>query len=220
MNNGRLLAACCFTTVLLLLLLSLSAEKSTAAAAAVRGTGGERNDSGNDDDDAGGGRQRRRQQRADDDDRIVQRRRRLGFPDDDEDGSATVPVLIGYTALTARSRLEGFVGKGGTLRDADEANLALARVDAMRAQLNRSQVDELYSHETEYGILYVEPDDLLYPLSSEVVPYGVAVVQADDQDYPPPPSSPEFVRRSAACDDPNSFKVGVVDSGLDPTNPG
>jgi hypothetical protein len=48
---------------------------------------------------------------------------------------------------------------------------------------------------------------------SDFVPYGIPQARADSAGLPPAPST------SGACNDPNSFKVAVIDSGLEVAHP-
>lgn len=92
-----------------------------------------------------------------------QRRRLVEFPDDE----TVLPVLVGYDKSSVRSRLESLWGR--FFQKSNDSNIALERVNAVKAQMNSSTVNELL--EQEDGVLYVEPDGLLYKLG-EVIPYG------------------------------------------------
>jgi subtilisin family serine protease len=68
--------------------------------------------------------------------------------------------------------------------------------------------------ENDPDILYVEADSLVRPLG-EVVPYGIDIINARGL-YPPAASSSTT---GSPCSDPSSFKIGIVDSGLDVNHP-
>jgi serine protease len=57
----------------------------------------------------------------------------------------------------------------------------------------------------------VEDDGVV--AASDFVPYGIPQAQANSAGLPPAPST------SGACNDPNSFKVAVIDSGLEVAHP-
>jgi serine protease len=60
---------------------------------------------------------------------------------------------------------------------------------------------------------YVEEDGLVAP-DAERIPPGISVAQGRSSVIPTPPSS-----STGACNDPNSFKVAIIDSGLDASHP-
>jgi serine protease len=58
---------------------------------------------------------------------------------------------------------------------------------------------------------YVEEDSIV--AASDFVPYGIPQAQGNSPGLPSAPAT------SGACDDPNSFKVAVIDSGLEVAHP-
>ena len=128
--------------------------------------------------------------------------RNLRFLDD----ATPTPVLIGYKSSSSKLKLST------RLQDRIQHSPCLSRVNAAKAQLNKTEVEELAALDDD--ILYIEEDSLVFPLA-EIIPYGIGAVQATAAD---PPES----NRVSACNNPNSFKVGIVDSGKDirhPDNP-
>jgi serine protease len=67
---------------------------------------------------------------------------------------------------------------------------------------------------------YVEMDGLIMP-DAEGTPIGIGLSQGGNSDIIPatPPSSSSSSSSSGACNDPNSFKVAIVDSGLQADHP-
>ena len=124
------------------------------------------------------------------------------FPDDE----TAVPVLIGYANLASRSRLQERL-QTAFFRESPALRLA----QAVAVKLNHSQVQELEEKEME-GIRYIEEDSLVWPLG-EIVPYGIPAIQAD-RTSPPADGS-----RPSACNNPNSFKIAIIDSGLQADHP-
>ena len=80
------------------------------------------------------------------------------------------------------------------------------RIHAISALVSRDELDEL---KQDPNILYIEEDPMVYPDSTEASLYGLQMVQA----YAPIPSK-QNVTMTAACNNPESFKIGIVDSGL------
>jgi subtilisin family serine protease len=70
-----------------------------------------------------------------------------------------------------------------------------------------SQWDEL-ANDPRVSFLQRDARYKLYQRNSEVIPYGIPMVQGTTSSIPPP------AYPSGNCDDPNSFKVCVIDSGL------
>ena len=82
------------------------------------------------------------------------------------------------------------------------------RINALSALVSQ---DELYELRQDPNIMYIEDDPMVYPDSGEATLYGLQMVQA----FVPIPSKQNFTGTStAACNNPNSFKIGIVDSGL------
>jgi hypothetical protein len=80
------------------------------------------------------------------------------------------------------------------------------RINAISALLSR---EELYALEQDPNIMYIEDDPIVYPDSSEAALYGLRMVQA----FAPIISKQNFTG-TAACNNPSSFKIGIIDSGL------
>jgi serine protease len=154
----------------------------------------------------------------------------LRFLEDD----APHPVLIGYKKRQQQQQGSGggtvgalstaSASEGGTEEEEAAApqswndprlsgNKALDRVSAKKGTLTRSEIQALLDSDPD--ILYVEEDRIVYALV-EVSPYGVSTIRADNTQYPPPVAS---TGSGAPCSDPNSFKIGIVDSGLDVNHP-
>jgi hypothetical protein len=73
------------------------------------------------------------------------------------------------------------------------------KVDTIKAIVTRAKLEEL---QNDPDILYVEEDGWVYE-DGEADLYGLEMVQADS------PLIPTDIASSAACNDPNSFKIGV-----------
>lgn len=78
------------------------------------------------------------------------------------------------------------------------------KIDTIKAIVTRAKFEEL---QNDPDILYVEEDGWAYE-DGEAALYGLEMVQADS------PLIPKDIPATAACNDPNSFKIGVIDSGL------
>lgn len=79
------------------------------------------------------------------------------------------------------------------------------RLNTVKAVVTRARLEEL---QNDPDILYVEEDGWAYE-DGEAELYGLEMVQADSPLIPT-----ANVASSAACNDPNSFKIGIIDSGL------
>ena len=81
------------------------------------------------------------------------------------------------------------------------------RSNAMAMNIHPSQWDELAN---DPRISYIHRDSRfqLYQRNEEIIPYGIEMVQGTSTTIPLPAYA------SGDCEDPNSFKVCVVDSGL------
>lgn len=55
----------------------------------------------------------------------------------------------------------------------------------------------------------------LNSIEREVIPYGITMVQGKSKSIPPP----ENLVQAGNCSDPNSFRVALVDSGIDVLHP-
>ena len=104
----------------------------------------------------------------------------------------------------------GFAPGNDELRDNIESRHVVRkkfqRINALSALISRTELLDLQQNP---DVLYVDQDVMVYPDEEDDEPilYGLNMVQAFD------PVIPAF-NISAACSDPNSFKVGIVDSGL------
>jgi serine protease len=74
-----------------------------------------------------------------------------------------------------------------------------------------------FSYVEEDGVVFMEQivsvSGLPDVIPSETVPYGIPQAQGNSAGLPPAPST------SGACNDPNSFKVAIIDSGLEVAHP-
>jgi serine protease len=75
-----------------------------------------------------------------------------------------------------------------------------------------ASVEELRSNP---DIDYVEEDGLVAS-DAETVPFGISMVLGDSSIIPAPKTR---ASASSACNDPNSFKVAIIDSGLEASHP-
>jgi hypothetical protein len=80
------------------------------------------------------------------------------------------------------------------------------RINALSALLSREELDEL---KQDANVLYIEDDPMVYPDSGEASLYGLQMVQALA-----PIVSKQNITVTAACNNPSSFKIGIIDSGL------
>jgi hypothetical protein len=112
-----------------------------------------------------------------------------------------VPVIIGFANDNDEirdnivSRLSQFVKR------------RFQRINAISALVTKAELLDLKQNP---NVLYVDDDVLVYSDESgksEPLLYGLEMVQAFNT------AIPSF-NSSAACNDPNSFKVGIVDSGM------
>ena len=81
----------------------------------------------------------------------------------------------------------------------------LKKIDAVSAKMKKSELNALIQ---DPGIDFVEMDSMYYP-DGEAVLYGMEMIQAFTPQIPKISDSV-----IASCSDPNSFKIGIVDSGL------
>jgi hypothetical protein len=112
-----------------------------------------------------------------------------------------VPVIIGFNKDSDGILDDIITGLSQLIRQ------RFKRIDAISAMVTRS---ELFDLQQNPNILYIEEDVMVYPDSSaEATSYGLRMVQAFT------PVIPYLnISSSAACNDPSSFKIGIVDSGL------
>jgi hypothetical protein len=114
---------------------------------------------------------------------------------------SNLPVFVGYSNNQGRLTLQDMTGSGPIPVDKAFDQLEAVAVTLTKAQLRSLKDDD--------SISYFEPD---VPLAAhgEVIPWNIQDVQGSLQFVAPSGTS-------ASCSDPNSFKVAIVDSGIDAT---
>ena len=127
-------------------------------------------------------------------------RRRLQPIRGRKDQEELVPVIIGVND-GSDGVLEKLFPRLSTL-----VRQKFKRINAWSAFVSQDELNEL---KEDPNILYVEEDPMVYPDSDEAPLYGLQMVQAFastvlKQNY----------NVTAACNDPKSFKIGIIDSGL------
>jgi hypothetical protein len=130
------------------------------------------------------------------------------------DDDTPVSVFIGFRGGPSSSLAASKLAASYSI----QSNAALKRVNAGKATLTPSQIEQL-TKDGENDILYIENDPPRYlhaVTPAEVIPWGIKAVQATSNTVPPPPPNANKV---ASCSDPNSFKIAVVDTGLDVHHP-
>lgn len=91
--------------------------------------------------------------------------------------------------------------------------IGLSRQNSMAAEVTLAELQKL---EQDENIERVEENFVMRPFTTgggEIIPYGLNLIKATSPNTPIPPF------QSVSCNDPNVFKVGIVDSGLDVTHP-
>jgi serine protease len=127
---------------------------------------------------------------------------RLGHVVDErspELGDDSVNVLVGYKSGLARRNIQS---------RSNRIYSQFSRLNTLAARIPRSQLLALAD---DPDVDFVEEDDPLYK-HGETVPYGIEMSQGLSNVIPR-----SF--NSTACDDPNSFKIGIIDSGLSISHP-
>jgi serine protease len=114
-------------------------------------------------------------------------------------GDGSVDVLVGYKSGLARQNIQA---------RSDRINSQFSRLNTIAARIPRSQLQSLAD---DPNVDFVEEDYRLYR-SGETVPYGIGQSQGLSDVIPR-----SF--ESTACDDPNSFKIGIIDSGISISHP-
>lgn len=112
-----------------------------------------------------------------------------------------VPVIIGFSPDND-GILDNIVSRLSHL-----VRRRYQRINAISALVTKAEILDL---QQSPDVLYVDEDVLVFSDESdesEPILYGLEMVQAFT------PTIPSF-NTSAACSDPNSFKVGIVDSGM------
>lgn len=132
----------------------------------------------------------------------------ITLSDLDEDDGTELKVLIGYKPQA--DEVEGFSLRMAQQRRRRKRFRGLARVHAVQASLNRTMIRELQKHDE---IIYIEEDPPVQMLR-EIQTVPLELINALSDSLPTPSSSD-----SGACSDPDSFKIGIVDSGLDVNHP-
>lgn len=138
-----------------------------------------------------------------------QRRRRIEQDesddgDGDDDDEQKHKVIIGYLNNDGLAFVQSVITNY-------KQGIGLLPLQAVSGTATLQQITALENHS---GIEYVERDPVVRPLG-EVVPFGIDLIHARSDILPAP--MPEGA--SSPCNDPNSFKVGIIDSGTDITNP-
>jgi 5S rRNA maturation endonuclease (ribonuclease M5) len=111
------------------------------------------------------------------------------------------PVIIGVNNDNDGTIIQSMIS-----RLAKVVRRKFKRINAFSAVVTRSELNELKENP---NILYIEEDTMVYPNSDEATLYGLQMVQAFA-----PIISKQNLTSTAACNDPKSFKIGIVDSGL------
>jgi serine protease len=114
-------------------------------------------------------------------------------------GDGSVDVLVGYNSVLARQTVRA---------RCDRINSEFSKLNTLAARIPRSQLQSLAD---DPNVDFVEEDFRLYR-SGETVPYGIGQSQGLSDVIPR-----SF--ESTACDDPNSFKIGIIDSGISISHP-
>ncbi|GKY93377.1 hypothetical protein MPSEU_000305300 [Mayamaea pseudoterrestris] len=134
----------------------------------------------------------------------------LQLDDTDEDDGTEFKVIIGYRNKPTRDFQVGNLLSRRNNRLRQHEGRGLARVNAIKASLNRTMIREL---EQRGDIQYVEEDRRVH-LLGEMHTLALKQVQGLSSAIPKPPTY-----ATGACADPDSFKIGIVDSGLDVSHP-
>lgn len=116
---------------------------------------------------------------------------------DDDDDEEHVNVLVGVKNDDGETKVSN---KAKQFR-----NKLKKRINVVSAKVKKSELAELRD---DPDIDFVELDALYYP-DSEAILYGLEMIQALS---PVLPKYSDSV--SASCNDPDSFKIGIIDSGL------
>jgi hypothetical protein len=120
------------------------------------------------------------------------------------------PYLIGYKHVDVSAK-PLCLSKSKSSKQ-QEQHHALSSVHAVRANLTASHLQAL---SLDSNVLYVEVDAWVQKLSGEYIPYALDVIQATNADG----LIPNGTAYTGVCSDPTSFKIGLVDSGIDASHP-
>jgi serine protease len=119
------------------------------------------------------------------------------------DESASLNVLIAYHNESGKEHILSVCGDS-----AYQGEYGLKRLHVILCTITQEQLDELLEDE---NVDYMEHDANV-TLYGEIIPYGLEAIQGNENSLPASTTT-------ADCDDPNSFKVAVVDTGLERTHP-
>lgn len=134
--------------------------------------------------------------------KVNSRRRRLRPLRGRKNEEKLFPVIIGVND-GSDGVLENILSRLFTF-----ARPKFKRINALSALVSQDELDEL---KRDPNIAYIEDDPMVYPDSGEAALYGLQMVQA----YAPfTGTSKQNLTVTAACNNPSSFKIGVIDSGL------
>jgi Peptidase inhibitor I9 len=145
---------------------------------------------------------------------VRQRQRRRTESDNEEE---TFPVLIGLRRAYSRSSRLSVI-----LRFSSRfPHRRFKRINVVSGHVTQAERDRLSNHP---DIVYIEDDAVVYPnyveeqvtsasstSTADALLYGVSMVQGDSAIIPSVAESTATTGSTAACNDPNSFKIGVRD---------
>lgn len=117
------------------------------------------------------------------------------FRDEADDGF--VRVFVGYNSSAGMARAQ----RSPTLRSAVE----FPGINAIAVEISKKELLDL---EQDFDVVYVEKDELMYPMA-QIVPYGIKLTKANNPNIP----SPGFAG-AGDCSNARSFKVAIVDTGI------
>lgn len=119
-----------------------------------------------------------------------------------------IHVIIGYKSKQAPDL-------SSILAHPIRSGPGLTKVRAVKAFISK---EELQALQNDPSVRYVEENAVVVPFGStyDDYPYGIRMSQADTPDSPWPPRT---FTNSAACSDESSFKVAIIDSGLEAAHP-
>jgi Peptidase inhibitor I9 len=142
---------------------------------------------------------------------VRQRQRRTESDNEEE----TFPVLIGLRRAYSRSSRLSVI-----LRFSSRfPHRRFKRINVVSGHVTQAERDRLSNHP---DIVYIEDDAVVYPnyveeqvtsasstSTADALLYGVSMVQGDSMIIPSVAESTATTGSTAACNDPNSFKIGV-----------
>lgn len=139
------------------------------------------------------------------------RRLKAPAPPGTDNNDEPIHVLIGYNSDVKPDpgAIPGHSVKNGP---------GLQKVNAAGSVVTKDELDAILA---DPNVAYVEEDSMVYPTSTygETLPYGIVLTQGDD-----PGTSTASTRLSGSsysnsCNDESSFKIALIDSGLDWDHP-